>query len=143
MDPISAAASIVGLLSAASKTSELLAKFVRRARSAPTLAKAVLSEVSDISACLSQLQRYLLGSKATSRSHDDLLSLEQIVVALSNCVLIFSELEEAIDFLKKEDPMRTIQIARWLWKEQDIRLLLSRLKSSQVSLNLMLTTMTW
>lgn len=143
MDPISAAASIVGLLGAAAKISESLIKFIRSVRGAPKLAQTVLLEVSDVSACLSQLQRYLLGSRVNSRSHDRLLTVEQIVVALANCVKIFSELEEIVDSLKPAYPMQPGRIAQWVFKERDIQMLLKRLNSSQISLNLMLTTITW
>lgn len=143
MDPISAAASIIGLLGAVSKVSESLIKFIRSVQGAPKLAQTVLLEVTDVGACLGQLQRYLLGSKVHSRSHDDLLSVEQIVVALSNCVMIFSELEEIVDSLKPAHSVQSGCIARWIFKEKDIRMLLERLNSSQISLNLMLTTITW
>lgn len=143
MDPISAAASIVGLLNAASKITESLVKFIRSVRDAPRLAQTVLLEISDVSACLSQLQRYLLGSKANSRSHDDLLTIDQFVVTLSNCVMILSELEELVDSMKLAQPMQPGRLARWMFKEKEIQMLLQRLNSSQISLNLMLTTITW
>lgn len=52
MDPISAAASVIGLIGAAAKVSESLFKFIRSVKEAPKLASYVLQEVSDISACL-------------------------------------------------------------------------------------------
>lgn len=69
MDPISAAASMIGLVEAANKVSSLLFKFIRSVKEAPKLASTVLQEVSDISACLRKLQTFLKGAEATSRSN--------------------------------------------------------------------------
>ena len=143
MDPISAAASIVGLVGAAAKVSESLFKFIRSVKEAPKLASTVLQEVSDISACLSQLQNFLMGTEAASISHANLLMVEQIIVALSNCVLVFSELEEIVESLKPSVPMKLGILSQWILKEQNIRALFTRLQSSKVSLNLMMTTLTW
>ena len=97
MDPISAisaAASIVGLLGAADQIIESLKKFIRSIQAAPKLAQTVLLEVSDARAALTQLQRYLVGPKANSRSHEDLLMVGQIVITPSSCVMTFSGLEQ-------------------------------------------------
>ena len=143
MDPISAAASIVGLVGAAAKISETLFKFVTSVKGAPKLASNVLQEVSDTSACLSQLQSYLMGNRATFRSHEKLLMIEQICVALSNCVLIFSELEEIVESLKPSEPMQLSRLGQWALKQTAIQDLFTRLQHSKVSLNLMMTTLTW
>ena len=143
MDPISAVASIVGLVGAAAKISETLFKFVTSVKDAPKLASCVLQEVSDTSACLSQLESYLVGTKTTSRSHENLLNVEQIVVVLSNCVLIFSELEEIVESLKPSDPIQSSRLGQWVLKERIIKDLFTRLHNSKASLNLMMTTLTW
>ena len=143
MDPISAAASIVGLVGAATKISESLFKFIRSVKDAPRLALNVLQEVSDTSACLGQLQNYLMGTETASRSHENLLMVEQIIVVLSNCVLIFAELEKIVESLRPSDPMPSGRLAQWVLKEGNIKNLFTRLHTSKVSLNLMMTTLTW
>ena len=143
MDPVSAAASIVGLLGAAAKVSELLVKFIASVKEAPKLARNVLMEVSDTAACLSQLQRYIHGALSTSVSQEQLLMTESLIVALSNCMLIFSELEETVDSLKPAEPMQSWRMVQWHFKEQTISALMIRLQQSKISLSLMLTTLTW
>lgn len=143
MDPMSATASIVGLLGAAAKVSEVLLKFIGNVKGAPKLAQNVLMEVSDVSTCLNQLQRYLQGAFTTSSSQEQLLMVEQLVVTLSNCVLIFSELEEMLDTLKPAEPMQPWRLAQWLFKDQAISALMVRMQQSKLSLSLMLTTLTW
>lgn len=143
MEPISAAASIVGLVGAAAKISEILFKFVTSVKDAPKLCSSVLQEVSDTSACLSQLQTYLMGTKTASRHHEEFIMLQHFDVALSNCVLIFSELEKIVESLKPSDPMQLARLAQWINKESRIKDLFHRLQNSKTSLNLMMTTLTW
>jgi len=50
MDPISVAASIVGILGAGAQVLGLLTAFIKSATGAPKAAQDVLSEVADISA---------------------------------------------------------------------------------------------
>lgn len=107
------------------------------------MAQNVLIEVCDVSACLNQLQRYLQGALQTSSSQEQLLMIEQLVVTLSNCVLIFSELEEMVDSLKPTELMQPWKLAQWLLKEQAISSLMVRMQQSKLSLSLMLTILTW
>ena len=143
MDPMSAAASIIGLLGAAAKVSEVLLKFIRSVNGAPKLAQSVLMEVADVNACLSKLQRYLQRTLSSSSSQEQLLMVQDLVAILSNCVLIFSDLEQTVDSLKPVEPMQPWRLAQWLSKEQVISALLVRMQQSKLSLSLMLTTLTW
>ena len=85
MDPILAAASIVGLIGAADKIVESLIKFIRSIREAPKLAQTVLLELSDVRAA-AQLQRYIVDSRAHSRAHDEFLMMEKVIVTLCSCL---------------------------------------------------------
>ncbi len=144
MDPLSAAASIAGLLGAAATITTVLRPVISTIKDAPPLVGNLLVEVSDITACLSQLEAFLSGTAAASRSRKSLLMVDQIVVTLTNCVLIFSELEETIDNLKLNQPTLPANIRlRFMSKEAAIAKILTRLQASKLSLNLMLTTLTW
>ena len=63
MDPLSDAASVAGLLEAAATVTTILKTIIGTVKDAPQLAKNVLVEVSDITACLGQLQTFLLGDR--------------------------------------------------------------------------------
>ena len=145
MDGISVAASILGLVGAAAKVTLYLNTLVRSVRRVPKLAQSVLLEVSDVSICLSQLQRLLLGMERASKSRERLIMIEQLVLVLSNCVSIFSELEEILESLDLMDgtPITKIKIARWLRRQQSISTLLMRLQASKQSLTLIVTTLNW
>ena len=143
MEPISVAASIIGVVTATFQVSKSLSKFTSSVKNAPQLAHSVLSEVSDVRFCLVQLQGYLDRTSTNSRSYEKLLMVDDIRVVLSNCVMIFSELEQVVAPFNSKTLTQAGRKAQWALKKQDIQLLLKRLKSSQTSLNLILTTMTW
>ena len=143
MDPLSIAVSVVGLLGATAKVSSILTTFIRGTNNAPKLANGVLQEVSDISACLAQLQAFLVGTRVGLRSRTALIMVENVVVTLTACVMTFSELEATLEPLNECTPTRiSIRIA-WMKKEPELARLCLRLNSSKQSLNLMLTTLTW
>lgn len=143
MDPISVAASLVGLIGAAAKISSILNSVVRSATTAPKLAQNILIEVNGITVCLNQLQTFLMHTQTTHRSQESLVLVDQVLVILSDCVLIFSELEQNLDPLKVEEPWLAHRAVKWMLREKDIAATLTRLQSSKLSLSLMMTTLNW
>ena len=143
MDGISVAASIVGLLSAAVTISKTLNDFIARVKEAPKLATTVLCEVADTSTCLRQVQSLLLRADTSRASNRSFLMVEDLIVVLSNCVLVFSELEKLVDDLKPEQSIRASDILRWTMKEKTVAALLFRLHTSKTSLNLMISALTF
>lgn len=143
MDPLSVAAAVVGLLGATAKVKTILTNFIRRTKDAPKLADGVLQEVSDINACLTQLQALLLGTSIGTRSRTALIMLEQVVVTLTACVITMSELERILVSLDDRTPAGFTSRIAWMRREPALARLCLRLSSSRQSLNLMLTTLTW
>lgn len=143
MDGISVAASIVGLLSAAATISLTLNDFIARVKEAPKLATAVLREVADMSTCLSRVQSLLLRIDTLSASNRSFLMVEDLIVVLSNCVLVFSELEKLVDGLNPDQSIRASDILKWTMKEKAVAALLFRLQTSKTSLNLMISVLTY
>lgn len=143
MDPLSVATSTAGLIVAACQVSSILKDFAGSAKGAPNSALAVCTEVTGISVCLNQLQGYVLGKQETSRSRRSLIMIEQVIVVLTDCVSIFSELEQTLEMLKTDQSMKVIDRLKWTMKETTIGRLLQRLQISKASLTLILTTLTW
>lgn len=143
IDPLSVAASVVGLLGAAGKITSVLTTLLRSTKDAPKFAHATLREVSDISATLAQLQAFLIGTRVGQRGPTEILMVEQVVITLTNCVLTFSELEDIVTSLETDELEHMGTRIRWARKEGILTKLLGRLHSSQLSLSLMLTTLTW
>lgn len=141
MDGISVAASFVGLIAMAAKITLGLNDFITWVKEAPNRAGAVLREVADISACLGQVQSLLLGTGRVNASNQSLLMVDEINVVLSNCVLIFSELEQLVEGLKSDRQTSIGYLRRWATVERAVAALLLRLQYSKTSLSLMISTM--
>ncbi|KAL8927475.1 MAG: hypothetical protein Q9208_002280 [Pyrenodesmia sp. 3 TL-2023] len=142
MDPLSIAASTIGLCTAAIQINAHLKAFVDSSKDAPASARHALTEVTGIYACLNQLDAFLSGRWESPSSRKSLVMLEQVIIVFTDCVSMFSELEQTIDSLKTNGPMRVIDRVKWAMKEKGILKLLTRLQTSKASLNLMLNILT-
>ena len=99
-------------------------------------------ETISISVCLNQLDAFLSGKQETARSRRALIMIDQVIIIFTDCVAIFSELEQVLETLKVTSPMHTIDRMKWSFKEKTIIKLLNRLQGSKTSLNLLLTILT-
>ncbi len=136
-DPLSIAAGVVGVLTAAAQISLILTKFTKSTIAAPQQAQVVLTEVSDIGGILSHLQSHLLGQYPPNTSRTSLLKVEKVVTIVSGCVLTFSELEKLLDDLKTEN-LDMLDCLKWARKESAIMSLIQRLQNHKASLSLVL-----
>ena len=137
-DPLSIAAGIVGVVTAAAQISSLLINFTKNCQDAPRQARSVLTEVSETSSVLSSLQSFLLGKEAVSRSRTSLIPVNQVVVIVTGCVSTFSELQELLDGLKS-DSVGILDRLRWVRMESAISSIIQRLQTHKASLSLILT----
>ena len=140
MDPLSVSASIIGVLGAAAKVSSVLMTFAQNTKAAPKLAQTVLADINGLSAVLSHLQTYLLGTRTPSKSRASLILVEQVIVTLTECVITFSELE---DVLGTSKDMGVLDRIKWAMRESKISEIQRRLQSDKSLLTLMLTILQW
>ncbi|KAG7001311.1 hypothetical protein G7Y79_00032g066640 [Physcia stellaris] len=140
-DPLSVAAGVIGILTAAAQISTLLIQFTKSSRGAPAQVRHVLPEFNDISGTLSHLQSFLLGNEHTERSRATLLRIDHIVTIMSDCVVAFSELQKVLDGLKTND-MDILDGMKWARNEADITAIIERLQHHKASLSLMLSILT-
>lgn len=143
MDPLSVSASIIGITTAAVRVGRLLKPFIDGAYGAPTSARSVLMEVTGIYAYLHQLRGFLIGNEEAAKSRRSLIMIEQVIIVFTDCVSIFSELEQTLESLKTGEHMRLIDRMKWVSKETALSKLIARLQASKASLNFMLTILTW
>lgn len=143
MDPLSISISIVGLCCAAIQVNGLLKNFIDSSKDAPATARHTLSEVSAIYVCLNRLEAFLSGRQESAKSRRSLVMLEQVIIIFTDCVSIFSELEQILDSIKTDGPMRMLDRVKWAMKEKTILKLVNRLQTSKASLGLILTILTW
>lgn len=136
-DPLSIAAGVVGILTAAAQISTLLIQFTKASRNAPNQARHIITEVSDTSVILSQLQSFLIGNEYTDRSRTSLIGVDDVVTIVSSCVKTFSELEQILDGLKTDD-MNVLDHVKWARQQTDIMAIVQRLQNHKASLSLIL-----
>ncbi|KAL8635350.1 MAG: hypothetical protein Q9228_007149 [Teloschistes exilis] len=140
MDPISVAASLLGLLGAAAKVSEVLTNFIKAVKDAPKLARRVFSEVEDLALCFQRILDFVSSEANVDRSRAAMITVDQLLIVLTNCVTTFSELENALGGLTSKTFSVNLRL-KWITKEHTIAKILQRLLSSKTSLNLILTTL--
>lgn len=143
MDPLSVIASVTGLLSVVAEITTVLSDFLRREKNAPASMRNIITEVSALHVCLAQLSHFIRGTEDAPRSRQAAISVEQVVVVNTTCVLALSELEKILDSFKLKQPMSTFTKLRWAINEQEITGILERIRVSRSSLNLILTILTW
>ncbi|KAL9044155.1 MAG: hypothetical protein Q9214_002686 [Letrouitia sp. 1 TL-2023] len=136
-DPLSIAAGVVGILTAATQISAVLIKFIRANKEAPQQARNIITELNETNVILSSLQAFLLGSKCANESMTSLIKVEDVVTVVSGCVLTFSELEKLVDDLKVKDP-DVLDRMKWARKETTITGIIQRLQNHKASLSLIL-----
>ena len=141
-DPLSVAAGVIGIVTAAAQISSLLIKFTAKVKDAPKQASVVLTEVNDTSTILAQLQPFLLGLETPDQSRACHLQVEFVIAILTDCVATFSELQEILDNLSIEE-MQPSDRLKWIRKASAIAALLTRLQTHKASLSLMLNVLTW
>jgi len=143
MDPLSIIAAVLGILAVAAKVNTTLTTAFKNMERSPISAQCLLREIADLTACVSQVQAFLSGEQEADQSRKQLLMVEQLVVALSHCVLTMSELDQFLDSLKMTSSFSARTRLRWVREEDTVAGILIRLQASKSSLNLMLTTLTW
>jgi hypothetical protein len=138
-DPLSVAASVVGLLAAGAKLASLLSETASLA-DAPSSAQAVLTEMREISAALQYLQQFLNGLMNVPAGRQQYILVEHLEGTLTGCVTTYDELEVFIDDLKiAPSDMGVLDRFKWARKEKDVANIVQRLQNHKSSLNLMLT----
>ncbi|KAL8994783.1 MAG: hypothetical protein Q9169_005345 [Polycauliona sp. 2 TL-2023] len=135
MDPISVSASILGLLGAAAKISEVLTHFVRGVKDAPKLALRTLTEVEDLKICFRQLQHFVNAEGGRRKSHDAMVTIDQFLVVITHAVMTFSELEAAVEGLRPRTASMINARLRWITKENTVSQLLQRLQASNTRID--------
>jgi hypothetical protein len=142
-DPLSVAASVVGLLTAGAQITQVLNTLISRARWVPQDCRIACAEVADIRRILSQLRVFLLGIETTTPSRSSLILVDQVVVTLASCVTTFSEADVLVRKLESEERMGLWNRFKWAEKVESLSDLVRRLQMHKSSLGLMLSILTW
>ncbi|KAI8712442.1 hypothetical protein NCS52_01342400 [Fusarium sp. LHS14.1] len=135
-DPLSIAASVVGLVAAAGKVYGVLSNFVFTAADAPSSAASVLETVEQMKLTLSSVQSLIDSIETLDPSRKALIQLDHLSIVITHSVLTISELESLV--CPKDGLMHRL---RWAWSEKKVLGLLPRLESQKSSLSLMVAVL--
>ncbi|KAK7228307.1 hypothetical protein V2G26_000477 [Clonostachys chloroleuca] len=140
MDPLSVAASIAGLATAAGEVAKILKPYVSAAsETVPPIALQVYAEVESTRTILSAVQRLI--NNLSLAKNTSLIQVDDVVAVLTDGVLVYSDLEKAIGELRIELPGDSIPLrSRLIWahKESKVKSLLTRLQGFKSSTSLIL-----
>jgi cell division control protein 24 len=143
MDPLSVAASIAGLLSAAGAVAKLLGPYITAARETPEIAVAVHTEVHAATIILSALQDLTQNMASASVQRAAFVQADQVIAILTDGVLLFSHLEATVgSLLLGDSPITTLDFAsrlQWARKDTELTSILTRLQGFKASISLMLS----
>ncbi|KAL8829490.1 MAG: hypothetical protein Q9191_001984 [Dirinaria sp. TL-2023a] len=137
-DPLSVAAGVIGIVTAAVQVSKVLIDFTNGMHDAPRQATVVLEKVNSIHIIMSQLQPFVLGLATPDQSRSCLIQVDAVIAILTGCVATFSELEQVLDGLRAEGLATFLDKIKWTKKESTIASLIMRLETHESSLSLML-----
>jgi hypothetical protein len=138
MDPLSVAASVTGLLAAASKVTHLLSTI----QQADHLVRKALIETTSLSALLHQLSTFISAGRRTRRM--SFTSVQDFLDILSSAVLILSSISSAlpqsisISSSSIQQPMGLKEKIAWALKEDEVLGLLEELQRVKSTLSVML-----
>ncbi|CAI0648850.1 unnamed protein product [Colletotrichum noveboracense] len=142
-DPLSIASSIVGILAAAGKITDVLGPYISAVRETPRIAVSVHSEVVGSRIILSALHGLLQTLSAASRSRTLLVPIDDLIAVFTNGVLIFSELESSIMPICLDGADRIIGRMHWTRASGKLSDLLSRLQAFKQTTLLLLNILQW
>lgn len=136
------AASIIGILAAAGKIAETLGPIVSAFHDVTKHTAAVLSEVNNSRIILAALERYLDDLSTSRRMRKELIQVDQIIIALTDGVLLFSELEALV--LRHTGPNNAASNRlRWAMNDEKFAALVSRMQCFKGSTAVMLNILQW
>ena len=140
MDPLSIAASIPAILTAATQVSSILMQL----DSTPASVAALLTEMQHIRTVFRALQSSMDRARAVTGHRAALLGVENLTVILTRTVLLFSELQISIAPLSANGQRSGIK-RRFDWSRQEpgVNRLVNQLQRHTSSLSLLLQVIQW
>jgi hypothetical protein len=143
MDPLSVAASVAGLLTAAKEVSSAIDKIIKSRKKGPKEIADIKSTVDTLRSVLLQLQLLLLSRASINRERASLILVDEVVVTLTACVMTFSDLHGCMKGLEADQKFGLLDSIRWASKATKLKGYLQNLEAHKASLTLMMNILTW
>ena len=142
-DPLSVAASVVGLISAGAQMITTLYNISSAMKDAPQLANAAADELANITMVLQRLHQYISGKAHASIQRLSLITVEHITATLTSCVVTYSELDVVLKSLHVDTGLRAWDRGMWYLKKDRVNEIVQRLQNHKSTLGLMLNILQW
>lgn len=140
MDPLSVAASVVGLLGATAKIYGLL-EGIASVKNSPTTIRDAQIEVRHVEIALRSLQRYLWRLELASAHRKELIFIDEVIVCLADSMMALSDFESLLEMLKTFARVR-ISIS-WFKYSKQVEEQVVKLQRQKTSLSMMLNILQW
>jgi len=144
-DPLSIAASVVGLVTVAGKISAAMTSFVLGAADVPESARAALAAIDAMRLTLASVRQLMTKLSKMPRERKEMIHVTHLVVLFREAILSLSELEAIICPASASvgDTTWTWDAVKWLLQEKRITAAVQRLESHRTSLSVMLNILQW
>ncbi|KAK0103378.1 hypothetical protein ONS95_005404 [Cadophora gregata] len=141
-DPLSVAASVAGLLTAAQMTSAAISKLVSTKKSGSSEINDIKTTVDTLRPVVQQVQLLLLNQAKIHPERAAMILFEEIALTLTELVRVFSDLKKCIEGLDADQKLGWLDSVRWLSKADELKGYLQRLEKGKSSLILMISIVT-
>ena len=155
-DPLSIAASIAGLITLSTQIVGMAKEVFDKVKDAPETVKRVREEVESMQPIFYQVQQLLTGT-GSGLNHGNLtmISVHNLMATLTGCVIVYSRLEKKVNEVCGFSDPATASVAwkragiitnrvTWgLWRHEEVLVIIEDLQRQKLSLNLMLSIITW
>lgn len=140
MDPLSLSAAIAGLLGGAQQVYSLL-ELIHRSANAPAVISQAQVEVKHFRLALQSLQGYLVRLDQITEQRKELISIDELIIALSDAMLAFSEFESLLSLLAR---LTRVRVAiSWFIHSKQIDEHVAKVQRHKASLTLMCEILQW
>jgi len=146
MDPLSAIASVAGILTAASEVAKLLGPYAAATKSAPYIVSQMHSEVLQTKVVLHGFQKFVSNLSGSPVRYAFLIQVDDLIEVLTDGVLIFDEFQSILQKLPSVDSPGTasrwlavIPSARWVNKKDPLLSMVARLQGFKSSITCILS----
>jgi len=155
-DPLSIVASAAGLITISAHIVGMAKDLFGKAKDAPETMMRVKEEVESMQPIFGQVH-LLLNGAGSRPNHGNLtmISIHNLMATLTGCVIVYSKLEKMVNEVCGFNDPATASTAwkragvsadrvKWgLWRQEEVLAIIEDLQRQKLSLNLMLTIITW
>jgi len=151
-DPVSITASIAGLITISAQVVGIAKELFDKVKDAPETMMRVREEVESMQPIFCQVHLLLNGSSSGLNRHLTMISIHNLMATLTRCVIVYTRLEKKVnDVCGFNDPTTSWRRAgviadrvKWgLWRHEEVLVIIEDLQRQKLSLNLMLTILSW